>query len=159
MLFCASGIGVVEIQIFPDLAQAEAELLAAQLRSEQEIEGILSEAMNKPVTSELIIALPREGFDVAMKLLVQHSDMTQVLEQSKRAAKRKKEVANTKNNFSPAGPSDTYCKFCGRDTAFCMAEPCKDSARTRRPSDKANGSPQPVVEALGHSDPQEVTGD
>lgn len=93
-------------------ARAWAAALATCGRSESEIEMLLSEGMGQPVTSESIIALPREAFDVAMKLLVQHSDMTQVLEQSKRAVRRK----------------------------------------------KANGAPQPVVDALDHSDPQEVVG-
>jgi hypothetical protein len=87
--------------------------LATCGRTQTEIETLLSEAMGRPVTSDSIIALPREGFDVAMKLLTQHSDMTQVLEQSKRIVKRK----------------------------------------------RANGSPQPIVDALDHQPVDEMTGD
>ena len=71
-------------------ARAWSAALATCGRTEPEIEAILSEAMGREVTSGLIIALPREGFDVAMKILTQHSDLTKVLEDSKRAAKRKK---------------------------------------------------------------------
>ena len=71
-------------------ARAWSAALATCGRTEPEIEAILSEAMGKQVTSGLIVALPREGFDVAMKILTQHSDLTQVLEDSKRAAKRKR---------------------------------------------------------------------
>jgi hypothetical protein len=92
--------------------RAWAAALATCGRTVQEIETILTEAMGSPVSSADIIALDRAGFDVAMKLVTQHSDMTQVLEQSKRVARRK----------------------------------------------KANGSPQPIVEALDHTDPQEVAG-
>jgi hypothetical protein len=71
-------------------ARAWSAALATCGRTEPEIEAILSEAMGREVTSGLIIALPREGFDVAMKILTQHSDLTKVLEDSKRAAKRRK---------------------------------------------------------------------
>jgi hypothetical protein len=71
-------------------ARAWSAALATSGRTEPEIEAILGEAMGREVTSGLIIALPREGFDVAMKILTQHSDLTQVLEDSKRATKRKK---------------------------------------------------------------------
>jgi hypothetical protein len=39
------------------------------------------------------------------------------------------EVASSVNDNRPAGTSNTYCKFCGRDTDICKAEPCPDSAR------------------------------
>src|ERR1035437_3815525 len=71
-------------------ARAWSAALATSGRTEPEIEAILGEGIDREVTSGLIIALPREGFDVAMKILTQHSDLTQVLEDSKRATKRKK---------------------------------------------------------------------
>ena len=89
-------------------------VLATCGRTESEIEALLSEAMGYPVASADIVALDRAGFDVAMKLVTQHSDMTQVLEQSKRAVSKRK---------------------------------------------KSNGSPQPILDSLDHSDPQEMGGD
>jgi hypothetical protein len=97
-------------------ARAWAAALATCGRTGPEIEAILSEAMGQPLTSDSIIALPREGFDVAMKLLVQHSDLTEVLHQSKRAA----------------------------------------AAAKRK---RANGSPQPIVEAFEHQPVDEMTGE
>lgn len=43
--------------------------------------------------------------------------------------RKPEQVASAENNFSPAGTSSTYCKFCGRDTDACIANPCADSGR------------------------------
>lgn len=57
-------------------------------KTEQEIEALLSQAMGQKLTSDDIAALPPEAFDQALKLVIQHSDLTEVLEMSKRSVKR-----------------------------------------------------------------------
>lgn len=56
--------------------------------SHESVEAILSEGLGQPVTLEQIAKLPPQGFDYAMKILTRVSDMTEILEASRQAAKR-----------------------------------------------------------------------
>jgi hypothetical protein len=57
---------------------------------EKRVEEILSQALNAVVTSDVIVNLPRADFDVAMQILTRNSDLSEVLEESKKAAAKKR---------------------------------------------------------------------
>jgi len=57
----------------------------------EQVEALISKGIGKPVTSEQIVALPSEDFDVAMKILLRASDLTGVLERSVVDAKQRKQ--------------------------------------------------------------------
>jgi hypothetical protein len=64
--------------------------LAAALKTcgltKEGVEALLTKIMGFPITTEGIAALPRKDFDVAMKALMKHGDLAEVLELSKQAA-------------------------------------------------------------------------
>jgi hypothetical protein len=66
--------------------------LTASLKScnltREGVEALLSKIMGFPITFEGIVALPRKDFDVAMKAISKHGDLTEVLEMSAAQVKR-----------------------------------------------------------------------
>lgn len=57
-------------------------------RTREQVEALISKGIGKDVTVADIASLPREGFEVAMKILTHESDLTEVLEQSRAALKK-----------------------------------------------------------------------
>lgn len=74
-------------------ARAWAAGIATSGKTEAEIEEILSRELGRPVTSATIIALPSEGFDIAMQILTKHSDLTGTLAESTRQARSRRKSA------------------------------------------------------------------
>jgi len=59
----------------------------------EQVDALLSEAMDRPITSEEITSLPVKEFDWAMQILLQHSDLSNILEMSRDQAKKGQQTA------------------------------------------------------------------
>ncbi len=57
----------------------------------EQVEAMISKGIGRTVASEEIIALPSKDFDVAMQILLRNSDLTDVLERSRKEAEQRKQ--------------------------------------------------------------------
>jgi hypothetical protein len=73
-------------------ARAWEAALATCGRTREQVEEILSRDMGMKVNSATIVSLPSDEFEIAMQILMRHSDLTEVLEESTQAARKHRRV-------------------------------------------------------------------